>query len=126
MKRIVITGLLLLFCVGTSVYTIHHVNGVYQQIEYNVNGALDAIAEADETNMKIHVDELSTFWADEEEYLIHLIRHAAIDDITKSIARLQALASGEDYSELAAELASIRWQMEHIHRTEQMILTNLL
>lgn len=126
MKRIVITAILLVFCVGTSIYTIDHVNKVYEKINTHVSGALDAIAEADETALKVHVDELSTYWGDEEDQLIHLIRHAAIDDITKSIARLQALTSGEDYSELAAELASIRWQMEHIHRTEQMIFANLL
>lgn len=126
MKRIVIAAILLFFCITTSLYTIQHVNNVYEQVNYNVVCAFDAIAEADDARLKSHVDALSEYWSEEEERLIHLIRHAAIDDVTKSIARLQALTSGEDYSELAAELSSIRWQIEHIHRTEQMVLSNLL
>jgi hypothetical protein len=53
------------------------------------------------------------------------VRHTQIDDITKSVARLEALAADEDYSELSAELASIAWQMEHISRSEQVALSNL-
>lgn len=126
MKRIVICILLLALCVGISLYASYRVGEVNDRIATDVNGALDAIAQADEDRIKEHIQNLSNYWSEEEDKLIHLIRHAQIDDITKSIARLQALASGEDYSELTAELASIRWQMEHIRRSEQLILHNLL
>lgn len=126
MKRVIIVCVLLAFCTGVSVYTYCHVGDVNDRIMRGVNGALGAIAEADEENLRVYVDDLSAFWDEEEDRLIHLIRHSQIDDITKSIARLQALAAGEDYSELAAELMSIRWQMDHISRSERMIFPNLL
>lgn len=126
MKRILICLVLLAICVGVSIYSTYRVGTVQERIDSDANAALDAIADADEARIKQHIESLSIFWNEEEDRLIHIIRHAQIDDITKSIARLQALASGDDYSELTAELASIRWQMDHINRGERLIFHNLL
>lgn len=126
MKRIVIVCILLVFCVAVSAHSWQRVGEVNDNIFSEVEGALDAIADADQNRIEQHCHNLSEYWDVEEDRLIHLIRHAQIDDITKSIARLEALAAGEDYSELTAELMSIRWQMDHIRRSEQLIFANLL
>lgn len=119
-------GIFLVFCVYASIYTVRHVKQVYERIDSGVDMAMTALADGDEDGLKNHVAELSDFWDQEEDRLIHMIRHSGIDDISKSVARIKALAAGEDYSELTAELSSIRWQMDHIYRSERMILSNLL
>lgn len=126
MKRVAIAFFLLILCVGVSVYTIHYVGDVNDRINHWLDAALAALAEPDEETLQSCVRGLSDLWDTEEDRLIHLVRHSQIDDITKSVARLEALAAGEDYSELAAELMSIRWQMDHINRSERMVLNNLL
>lgn len=126
MKRIIIIAILLCFCIGASLYTLYQVNHINDTVDQYVNQSLDALTRADEEELKMHLEDLSQFWHEAEDRLIHFVRHTQIEDITKSVSRLQALASGEDYSELAAELASIRWQIEHINRSEQISLQNLL
>lgn len=126
MKRIVIVAILLCFCIGISVYTIYRVDQIAITVDGYVTRSLDAIEQADEDGLKQEIDQLCECWHQAEDHLMHFIRHAQIDEITKSVSRLQALASGEDYSELAAELSSIRWQIEHISESENLILHNVL
>lgn len=126
MKRIVIASVMLLFCVGFSTYSRSHTQEVNDTIAASVVRCMDAMEAGDHETLKREVDSLCEFWDEEEDFIIHFVRHAAIDDITKSIARLRALTVGEDYSELMAELDSVRWQMDHLNRSERMIFANLL
>lgn len=126
MKRIVISAVLLAFCIAVSVYTAYYVNNVNELVRAKVEDSLTAIADADEERLHTCIRELSAFWDEREDTLLHYVRHSQIDDITKSVARLEALTAGGDYSELTAELASIRWQMDHINRSERMVFQNLL
>lgn len=125
MKRIIIIAVLLGICVSLSIYCIHHTNQVNEFLSATVARALNAIEEGDMETLEWEVDNLSNYWNNEEDYLVHFIRHAHIDEITKNVARLQALFAGRDLTELAAELMSIRWQMEHVHHNERLILRNL-
>lgn len=126
MKRIVIIIIMLGFCIAFSAYSRIHTQSVNDKISASVSRCIDAMEADDPDALMQEVDALSDFWDDEEDYIIHFLRHAQIDDITKSIARLRALTVGEDYSELMAELDSVRWQMDHINRSERMIFQNLL
>lgn len=125
-KRIIIIILLFCLCLGVSLYSAYHVDEVTKHMCSSVDKAFEALAQNDEEAIRSHVNEISSYWDSEEERLLHLIRHAAIDEITKCVARLEALAITGDYSELAAELASIRWQIDHVNRSERMVLQNLL
>lgn len=126
MKRIVIVSILLALCITISAYADHRVTDDTNVVNFNVDGALDALSRGDQDELTMHVNTLIAFWNEEEDKLIRLVRHAAIDDITKSVARLEALNESKVYSELAAELSSIRWQMDHIYHSEQLLPQNLL
>lgn len=126
MKRLVISMALLVLCVGVSAYSRLRVSEVNDKIVYEVNSVFTAISEEDPIALARHIDTLSAYWDDEEDHLSHIIRHAQIDELTKSIARLKALAAGADYTELTAELDTILWQVEHICRGERLLPSNLL
>lgn len=126
MKRILIAAVLLIICVSTSAHAMQRTREVNDYIAGSVARSLDALSQGEESSLSAEIEALSDYWEGEEDRLIHLIRHAQIDDITKGVSRLRALTAGEDYSELAAELESIRWQMAHINRSERLIFQNLL
>lgn len=126
MKRIIAIFALFGLCIGLSLYTIHHVKAVTNIVETAVSSALDAIKQEDQDALMSSIQELSNFWDKEEDRLIYFVRHTQIDDITKDISRLHALAEWKAYAELSAELSSILWQMEHIYRSECEIFANLL
>lgn len=126
MKRLIIVGVLLGICIAASVYTHACVQAATEYIDDSVDGALQAIVDDDKEALMEKVGALRAFWDEEEDRLIHMVRHTQIDEISRNIARLRGLAAGESYPELVAELDSIRWQMNHIDRSETLTLYNVL
>lgn len=126
MKRLIIACALLVVCVTVSIYCFHRVDEVTGEVNFYVGDALEAMAADDKDSVADNVERLITLWEYEEDRLVRLVRHSQIDDITKSVARLEALTEGGDYTELAAELSSIRWQMDHVYSSEKLLPQNLL
>lgn len=126
MKRIVICAVLILGAVAASVYAYFKVVSLSEAIDLRI-GALTAALHEDNTKEIVEQSrDLVEFWNAEEKILVHFVRHSHIDVISMSMARLPALAEYGDYSEVYAELLSIRRQMEHIRTAEILTLENLL
>ena len=126
MKRIIIMFALLGICIGMSLYTIHHVNRVSEIMHISVSSVFSALEERNQKDLENAITELCNYWRKEEERVIYFVRHAQIDDITKSVSRLDALMVWEDYAELSAELSSILWQIDLIQHSECEVFVNLL
>lgn len=126
MKRVIISGALLLLCAGISVYTMYIVREYTDYIQDQVVAAKEALESEDFQNLSECLNNLTAFWDQKEEHLGHLVRHAQIDEISKSIAKLKALTNEDTIPELVAELDSIHWQISVIDRSERLKLNNLL
>lgn len=126
MKRIVICAVLIVGAVASSVYAYFKVESLSEALDLRI-GALTAVLHEDNTKEIVEQShDLVEFWDEEEKILVHFVRHSHIDVISISMARLPALAEYGDYSEVYAELLSIRRQMEHIRTAEILTLENLL
>ena len=125
MKRVVITACLLIFCLAVSTYSAHRTKDATGTVNSCVERALEAVYADDRERVKSEIEYLREYWDIEEDYIIHFLRHTQIDNLTLSVARLRAYAESEKYDDLVAELDSIRWQMDHINRSERMIWENL-
>ena len=125
MKRIVICSILFAGIIAVSIFSYSTVKRVDSEITNKINAITTAINQDDVNLLILQVTELNLYWQKEEKILVHFIRHSHIDSITVSMARLPALAQYGDISEVNAELASIRIQIEHIHTSEKLNLYNL-
>lgn len=126
MKRIIICAVLSLGAIAASVYAHFRVENLNESLDLRI-GALTAVLHESNTEEIIgQSKDLVDFWNGEEKVLVHFVRHSHIDVISMSMARLPALAEYGDYSEVYAELLSIRRQMEHIRSAEILTLENLL
>jgi hypothetical protein len=126
MRRIVIILCLLVGCVAVSAYSVHYADEANDVVSAAVTRSLGAMESGDKAALAHEIGALTDYWNREEDTLVHFVRHTQIDEIVRSVARLEALANREDYATLAAELSSIAWQMEHVWRNEQVLWGNLL
>ena len=65
-------------------------------------------------------------WEPQEHLLIRFVRHAEIDELSRSISRLEMLARYNDIGEFSAEIARIDRLMRHILETEYPYPRNVL
>ena len=84
------------------------------------------LAENRPEDMNRQVEELCEYWASLDQDIGHYVRHSHIDDISRGMARLPALARHEDFSEFSSELSLIRWQLDHIWEAEKPYWRNIL
>lgn len=126
MKRIIICSVLFLGAIAASCYSYFLVEGLNDEINLRINALIEVLHDGNTEEVIEQSKSLVDFWKEEEEHLVHFVRHSHIDIISVSMARLPALAEYGDYSEVYAELLSIRRQMEHIREAEQLTFDNLL
>jgi len=126
MKRVLTTIALLTFVLGVSLYSIFKVKTMREEMILYIEAVTAAAASGDSATLERSVEELCAYWEGEERTLIHFVRHTHIDQITQNISRLPAAAAYQNYSDLFADLASIRWQVEHIWESELPTLDNIL
>jgi len=72
------------------------------------------------------IEELSDYWAEEEQKLIRVVRHTDLDTVTASLAKLPTLAGYDNLSLLLAEIDQIRVILQHIHKSELPIWGNIV
>ena len=126
MKRVYIALAMLALIAIACFYSLHKVNRAYYTLEDKIELVYSALDQNDRQQLGKNVDDLCAYWKDEERSLVHFVRHAQIDEITKSIARLPSFAKYGDYADLSAELNCIRLQMENIRDSEPPTWNNLL
>ena len=126
MKRLWIVGVLVVCIASLSLYCIFRIDSVRDRINGDTRLILSAVEEDDAEKIQTLVGALYEYWNDEEQRLVHFVRHSQIDDISKSMTKLPALAQYRYYRDLAVELALIQWQMQHIWESEFPNVDSLL
>lgn len=126
MKRIVICSVLLILAILLSLYTHLRVERVSEELNTRIDAMFEALPREDSPELLAQSEAFIKFWNEEEDVLVHIIRHSYIDIITTSVMRLPSFAKYGNFSEMSAELAVIRRQMEHIRSSEMLSFDNLL
>lgn len=126
MKRIIICAALFLGALVISIYAHFKVENLNEALDLRIDALTVVLRENNKKEIIEQSHGLVDFWNGEEEILVHFVRHSHIDVVSISVARLPALAEYGDYSEVYAELLSIRRQMKHIRSAEILTFENLL
>ena len=126
MKRLITSLVLIALILIAGLYSLYRVKNVRDEMILQIETVSTAVEEENLILIKSGVEKLCAYWKEQEGTLIHYVRHTQIDDITKSIARLPAMAAYQTYDVLFAELNSIRWQIDHIWKSEIPSFDNIL
>lgn len=125
MKRAVIVFLLLLGIVCASYYSSRRVNRAWEGcIEY-MDGIEGLILEENKDALTAQTEAFRDYWEEEENVLVFFVRHSQVDEISRNVARLPDYAKYGYYADLASELAGVRWQIEHIWKSEKAHWRNI-
>lgn len=125
MKRVIIVLAIILAILGICAYSLYRVKEVNDQVHAFTDAVFAAIQAEDQEQTIQLVQSFSSYWREEEAVLAHFVRHAHVDEIANSIAKLEPLAEYESYGDIAAELTVILWQVEHVYQSERIKLGNL-
>lgn len=126
MKRVIIVLVVMMGIIVTCILSLHKVGEVRNHVDSYTNAVFTSIEEGDTDATRKGIQELVRYWCREEAVLVRYVRHAQVDEITKSMSKLERYAKYEAYHELEAELSAIVWQMEHVWESEKPKLGNLL
>ena len=126
MKRVIIAAILLSAIIFASVFSYIQVRRIRNDVILKIDSLNNLIQEQQYETAVGLADDLYDYWELEEGTLVHYVRHSYIDEISKLIARLPALVKGELYVDFLADLDSIRWQIDHVWKTERPVWNNIL
>jgi len=117
MRRVYIALVLISLMVLVSIYSFVKVDEAHRYMTAQVDSIMQSVRDENLTLLDHQIDELTAYWNGTEDIIVHFVRHVQLDDIAKGIARLPILAE-HNHDMLLAELSSIRWQIEHIWKSE--------
>ena len=126
MKRVVIVSILLCGIVAACFFSSYKIGQTHDELQAHANAIYAAIEISDKEGIIRRVGELSDYWRKEERVIILFVRHMQIDEITRSVSRLDSFAKYSEIPSLSAELSSIIWQIENIVSSERPHIGNVL
>lgn len=126
MKRVVICSVIMLLAVLLSVHSHNRVRTVRNGIDIRLEAIARTLEEEDGELLIARAAELESYWDEEENSLIHFVRHSHLDMITTAAARLPQLARHGEFGEFGAEVYNIKRQIEHIFDNERLTFSALL
>lgn len=126
MKRFYLSLCIFLILVGICSYSLYHVYDTRAEI-FAATDAMSAAAEAGRMEEALRLSlEFESYWRKEEGSLVRYVRHAELDTITASVAKLGPLSTQETVAEYLAEVHLVRNIIDHIWKSEQPGWRNVL
>ena len=120
MKRPIIVLALILGIIAVSAYSRSRVGQAWETLHAYAETIFTYIEKEDAAGAQSVVEALDSYWQKEQRILILFLRHAEIDELSRSVARLKSYAAFEEYADLHAELRAILWQIDHIRLSERI------
>ena len=120
MKRPIIVLVLIVGIIAVSAYSRSRVYQARETLHAYAQTIFTYIEKEDAAGAQTAVEELATYWQKEQRLLILFLRHAELDELSRSVARLGSFAAFEEYADLDAELRAILWQIDHIWHSERL------
>ncbi len=111
---ILITGLLIGFCITDFLYVGQSYNSFSENVE---------ICEKEQSREA--AQSLYNKWVAAEPALSIFVNHAILEEVSSSIAKLPALATTDDPSAMLAECASIKLKLKYIKEDSRVNLHSL-
>lgn len=119
MKRLIISGLLLIIMVGIGISTLIYIDHSCSQTIDQAELAKQAIDRQDYQTATEEIGVLETDWNEKEPYLCLFVRHGELEEISRQMASLSDLLAHQDFSEASASLNRIISIADHIKTTEK-------
>ena len=126
MKRMIIVLFLALGILAVCLYARDRATQARDRLHTYAGAIFYGMQQEDEEALKKAVEDLVSYWGDEQRRLIPFFRHAEIDEVSRAVARLEAYTGTEDHSDLEAELRAILWQIDHIWESDRFRVGNFL
>lgn len=120
MKQMIVVMFLVVGIGSVCLYARGRASEAREQLNFYTNSIFEHIENDDDDKTKTKVGGLVHYWHGEQRRLILFFRHAEVDEISRSVSRLAALAEFDEQADLKAELGSIIWQIEHIWESDRV------
>jgi len=125
-KRPIIVLLVIIGIIAVSAHARHRVGAARENLHAYAGAIFPHIEKEDAPGAQKAVEALSNYWLNEQQYLILFLRHAELDELSRSVARLKSHAEFEEWSDLHSELRAILWQIDHIWQSERIRIGTFL
>jgi len=125
-KRPIIVLLVIIGIIAVCVHARHRVGAAREKLHAYAGVVFSHIEEEDAQAAQSAVEALSNYWRKEQRYLILFLRHAELDEVSRSVARLKSHAEFEEWADLHSELRAILWQIDHIWQSERIRIGTFL
>ena len=119
MKRLIISGLLLIIMVGFGIGTLVYIDRSCSQTIDQAELAKQAIDRQDYQPAAEEIGVMETDWNEKEPYLCLFVRQGELEEISRQMASLSDLLAHRDFSEASASLNRIISIADHIKTTEK-------
>ena len=126
MKRFYICLAVIAGIVGVCIFSMHRVSEMKDRVDTYAQAVFTAVGEEDYEKTLACVRELTSYWEEQHKVLVRYVRHAQVDDISRSMFKLESLARYQAYHDLTAELSSIVWQANQIWESERVNIGNVM
>lgn len=119
MKRLIVSGLLLVFIVGISIGALIYLDRTCTETITQAEKIKESIDQSDFKAANQEIDHLQTDWEKNEPYLCLFVRHTEVEEINRQISGLSDLLANQDYYETYVALNQIISIAEHLKITER-------
>ena len=126
MRRVVIVVFVLIGIIAVSAFARHRMSDARERLSAYAQVIFAYIEKEDNPAIQDAVAALTKYWQREQMLLILFVRHSEIDDLSRSVARLQSYAAFEEHADLHAELKTILWQIDHLLKSEKLRVGTVL
>ncbi len=126
MKRFITAIIIFLSLILISSLSLNFVIKSEEELTSKLNKMINSAKENDMQSALKIAEEFSNNWEKVEPYMIMMVRHTSIDEITIRSSKLTSYAKYGTHGDFISEASAIRMLLKHISEDEKPLLHNFL
>lgn len=126
MQRFVLAVAIFFLIITLSFVSLFYVTKSCEELQSEIDTIISHIEKGDFQNGLKGCEDFSKKWDKTEKFIITLVRHDNIDEITIKSKRMLGFAKSNDKSNLLAEAYALKTLINHIREDELPLLHNFL
>lgn len=126
MQRFVLALVIFFLIISLSFISLFYVTKNCEELQGEIDNVISHIENDNFQNALKNCEQFSKKWDKTEKFIITLVRHDNIDEITIKSKRMLGFAKSNDKSNLLAEAYALKTLINHIREDELPLLHNFL
>lgn len=124
MSRLIIALIIFSLLLTGSISSVIYISKSVQKLETSLSKIVDTLSQEDLSNAYTLSLKFEKDWDKTEPFIIMLVRHNSVDEITRHISRLIAFCKNDCKADAIAEAEFIKVILKHISEDEKPKLHN--